>query len=291
MCKQMHHSFECIFCHGILGRIIAQMAVFIRPPNQLAMPILPTSNQNRLLAALPAIDRERLAPRLEAVVLRAGEVLCEAGAVPIHIYFPTSAVLSLLHLMEDGGSSELVAVGNEGMVGISLFMGGAATPERTVVQVGGHSHRLRAELMREEFERGGPAMELLLRYTQAFMAQTAQVAICNRYHTIEQHLCRWLLQNLDRIAGNELAVTHSMLAGILGVRREGISEAAARLQQAGCISCRRGHIAVKNRDRLEAQACECYRTVQAEFARLLPQPLRADALPRRTHQPQPRPLA
>jgi CRP-like cAMP-binding protein len=185
-----------------LGRIIAQMAVFIRPPDQPAMPILPTSNQNRLLAALPAADRERLALQLESVVLRAGDVICEAGAIPAHIYFPSSAVLSLLHLMEDGGSSELVSVGNEGMVGISLFMGGAATPERTLVQVGGHSHRLRADLMREEFERGGPAMALLLRYTQAFMAQTAQAAICNPYHNIEQHFCRWLLQNLDRMAGN-----------------------------------------------------------------------------------------
>jgi CRP-like cAMP-binding protein len=270
-----------------LGRIIAQMAVFIRPPEQLAMPILPTLNQNRLLASLPAIDRERLAPQLESVVLRTGHVISEAGAIPTHIYFPGSAVLSLLHLMEDGGSSELVSVGNEGMVGISLFMGGAATPERTVVQVGGHSHRLRADLMREEFERGGPAMALLLRYTQTFMAQMAQIAICNRYHNIEQHLCRWLLQNLDRIAGNELAITHSMLASILGVRREGVSEAAARLQQAGCISCRRGHITVKNRDCLEAHACECYRTVQAEFARFLPHPARADGPPRRSNRPQP----
>lgn len=243
------------------------------------MPMLFTLDQNRLLAALPATDRERLAHHLEPVALHSGDVLCEAGAVSSHIYFPTTAVLSILHLMEDGASSELVAVGNEGMVGISLFMGGAATAARTVVQTGGHSHRLRAELMCEEFERGGPAMALLLRYTQAFMAQMAQNAICNRYHKIEQHLCRWLLQHLDRADGNELAVTHSMLAAILGVRREGVSEAAARLQMAGGISYRRGHVTVLDRGILEAQACECYRTMQAEFSRLLPQPAR------RAHQP------
>ena len=238
------------------------------------MPILQTLDQNRLLAALPSADRDRLAVHLEPVVLQAGSVLCEAGEVPAHIYFPTSAVLSIVHLMEDGASSELVAVGNEGMVGISLFMGGAATSTRTVVQTGGHSHRLRAELMREEFERGGAVMDLLLRYTQAFMAQMAQNTICNRYHKIEQHLCRWLLQNLDRSGGTELAVTHSMLAAILGVRREGISEAAARLQLVGGISYRRGHVTVLDRDILEALACDCYWTMQAEFSRLLPQTMR-----------------
>jgi CRP-like cAMP-binding protein len=231
-----------------------------------------TLQQNHLLAALPASDRERLAQHLEPVVLHAGDVLCDAGAMPTHIYFPTSAVLSILHLMEDGGSSELVAVGNEGMVGISLFMGGAATAARTLVQTGGHGLRLRADLMREEFERGGPAMQLLLRYTQAFMAQMAQNAICNRYHKIEQHLCRWLLQNLDRAGGDELDITHSMLAAIFGVRREGVSEAAARLQLAGGIRYRRGHVKVLDRAVLEAQACDCYRTMRAEFSRLLPPP-------------------
>ena len=247
------------------------MAVFIRPLTRL-MSIHFTLAQNRLLAALPAADQERLAQQLEPVVLHAGDVLCDAGAIPSHLYFPTSAVLSILHLMEDGASSELVAVGNEGMVGISLFMGGAATAARTLVQTGGHSLRLRADLMREEFERGGPAMALLLRYTQAFMAQMAQNAICNRYHKIEQHLCRWLLQNLDRAGGDELEITHNMLAAILGVRREGVSEAAARLQLAGGISYRRGHVKVLDRGILEAQACDCYRTMQAEFSRLLPPP-------------------
>jgi CRP-like cAMP-binding protein len=229
-----------------------------------------TLDQNHLLAALPLSECERLAPHLESIVLHAGDVLCDAGAIPSHLYFPTSAVLSLLHLMEDGASSELVAVGNEGMVGISLFMDGAATAARTVVQTGGHSLRLRAGIMRTEFERGGPAMDLLLRYTQTFMAQMAQNAICNRYHKIEQHLCRWLLQNLDRAGGDEVDITHSMLAAILGVRREGVSEAAARLQLAGGISYRRGHVKVLDRGVLEAQACECYRTMQAEFSRLLP---------------------
>ena len=236
------------------------------------MPIPFTLAQNHLLAALPGNERERLAHHLESVVLHAGDVLCEAGAISSHMYFPTSAVLSILHMMEDGASSELVAVGNEGMVGISLFMGGAATAARTVVQTGGHSLWLRADLMRAEFERGGPAMALLLRYTQAFMAQMAQNAICNRYHRIEQHLCRWLLQNLDRAGGDEVDITHSMLAAILGVRREGVSEAAARLQLAGGISYRRGHVKVLDRSVLEAQACDCYRTMQAEFSRLLPPP-------------------
>lgn len=236
------------------------------------MPIAFTLAQNRLLAALPANERERLAPHLESIVLDAGDLLCDAGAIPSHLYFPTSAVLSILHLMEDGASSELVAVGNEGMVGISLFMGGAATAACTVVQTGGHSLRLRADLMRAEFERGGSAMALLLRYTQAFMGQMAQNAICNRYHRIEQHLCRWLLQNLDRAGGDEVDITHSMLAAILGVRREGVSEAAARLQLAGGISYRRGHVKVLDRGVLEAQACDCYRTMQAEFSRLLPPP-------------------
>jgi CRP-like cAMP-binding protein len=231
-----------------------------------------TLDQNHLLAALPLSECERLAPHLESIVLHAGDVLCDAGAIPSHLYFPTSAVLSLLHLMEDGASSELVAVGNEGMVGISLFMDGAATAARTVVQTGGHSLRLRAGIMRTEFERGGPAMDLLLRYTQTFMAQMAQNAICNRYHKIEQHLCRWLLQNLDRAGGDEVDITHSMLAAILGVRREGVSEAAARLQLAGGISYRRGHVKVLDRAVLEAQACDCYRTMQAEFSRLLPPP-------------------
>ncbi|SMP68127.1 Crp/Fnr family transcriptional regulator [Noviherbaspirillum suwonense] len=234
--------------------------------------VLFTLDQNKLLAALPASDRERLAEHLEPVLLHAGDVLCDAGVIPSHIYFPANAVLSILHLMEDGASSELVAVGNEGMVGISLFMGGAATAARTVVQTGGHCLRLRADLMRAEFERGGPAMDLLLRYTQAFMAQMAQNAICNRYHKIEQHLCRWLLQNLDRAGGDEVDITHSMLAGILGVRREGVSEAAARLQLAGGISYRRGHVKVLDRAILESQACDCYRTMQVEFSRLLPPP-------------------
>jgi CRP-like cAMP-binding protein len=167
------------------------------------------------------------------------------------------------------------------MVGISLFMGGAASAARTVVQAGGRSHRLRAELMREEFDRGGPAMALLLRYTQAFMVQMAQSAICNRYHRIDQHLCRWLLQNLDRAGGGEVAITHSMLAAILGVRREGVSEAAGRLQHAGAIRYRRGHITVLDRGILEAQACDCYRTVRAEYSRLLPPAATEGSVPRR----------
>ena len=234
------------------------------------MPFLATADQNRLLSALPAAERDNLAPYLEPVVLRSGAILCEAGTVPTHLYFPTSAVVSILHLMESGASSELAAVGNEGMVGISLLMGGAATGARTVVQTAGHSHRLRADLMHQVFAQGGAAMPLLLRYTQAFMVQMAQNAICNRYHRIDQQLCRWLLQNFDRVGEDELVITHGMLAGILGVRREGVSEAAARLQQAGAIRCRRGHLKMLDRGLLESLACDCYRTMRAEFSRLLP---------------------
>jgi len=234
------------------------------------MLLLATADQNRLLSALPVHERDHLAHYLEPVVLRSGNILCEAGTVPTHLYFPTSAVLSILHLMENGASSELVAVGNEGMVGISLLMDGEASGARTVVQVGGHSHRLRADLMREALLRGGSAMPLLLRYTQAFMAQMAQNAICNRYHKIDQQLCRWLLQTFDRAGSAEVGITHSMLAAILGVRREGVSEAAARLQQAGAIGCRRGYLRMLDRGLLESMACDCYRTVQAEFSRLLP---------------------
>lgn len=271
MCKQMHHSLNAIFT-SVYWAESSHRWRFSSGRLTRLMSIPFTLSQNRLLAALPVSDGERLAQHLEQVVLHAGDVLCDPGAIPSHIYFPTGAVLSILHLMEDGASSELLAVGSEGMVGISLFMGGAATMARTVVQTGGYSLRLRAGLMREEFERGGPAMALLLRYTQAFMAQVAQNAICNRYHKIEQHLCRWLLQNHDRTGGDELEITHSMLAAILGVRREGISEAAARLQAAGGISYRRGHVRVLDRAVLEAQACDCYRTMQAEFSRLLPPP-------------------
>jgi CRP-like cAMP-binding protein len=234
------------------------------------MPLLATADQNRLLSALPTAERDHLVHYLEPVVLRSGSVLCEAGTVPTHLYFPTSAVLSILHLMENGASSELASVGNEGMAGIPLLMGGEATGARTVVQATGHSHRLRADLMCEALLRGGSAMPLLLRYTQAFMVQMAQNVICNRYHKIDQQLCRWLLQNFDRAGSAEVAMTHGMLAAILGVRREGVSEAAARLQQAGAIGCRRGHLRMLDRSLLESMACDCYRTVRAEFSRLLP---------------------
>ena len=234
------------------------------------MLLFATADQNRLLSALPAQERDHLAHYLEPVVLRSGDILCEAGTVPSHLYFPTSAVLSILHLMESGASSELAAVGNEGMVGISLLMGGEATGARTVVQAAGHSHRLRADLMRQALLHGESAMSLLLRYTQAFMVQMAQNAICNRYHKIDQQLCRWLLQNFDRAGSAEVAITHGMLAAILGVRREGVSEAAARLQQAGAIGCRRGQMRMLDRGLLESMACDCYRAMRVEFSRLLP---------------------
>ncbi|CAN5834227.1 Crp/Fnr family transcriptional regulator [soil metagenome] len=226
-------------------------------------------NQNHLLAALPDTEFERLAPHLELIPLLLGDVLYESGGKLQHVYFPTSAIISLHYLLENGGSSEIAGVGNEGIVGISLFMGGDTTPSRAVVQTSGHGYRLKANILMEEFNRAGPVLRLLLRYTQALLTQTSQTAVCNRHHSVEQQLCRWLLLTLDRMSGNELTITQELIANMLGVRREGVTEAAGKLQQRGLISYRRGHITVLDRDGLEDQVCECYDVVKKEFARLL----------------------
>jgi CRP-like cAMP-binding protein len=235
-----------------------------------AVPRAPSPHQNHLLDALPAADYDRLASHLDLVPLRLGDVLYESGGALRYVYFPTTSIISLLYVMEDGASAEIAIVGNEGVLGISLFMGGETTPSRAVVQSAGHAFRFKAELLKSEFERFGPTMHLLLRYVQALITQMAQTAVCNRHHTVDQQLCRWLLLSLDRLASNELSMTQELIANMLGVRREGVTEAAGKLQNAGLIQYRRGRITVLDRKGLEARACECYHVVRAEFDRLLP---------------------
>ena len=233
------------------------------------MPSTHSPNQNRLLASLPEAEFRRLSPHLGLVPLALGTMLYEPGGQMQHAYFPTTAIVSLHYVMESGASAETAGVGNEGVVGIALFMGGNTTPSSAVVQIAGHAYRLDGRLLKEEFDRAGMAQRLLLRYTQALMTQMSQTAACNRHHTVEQQLCRWLLLTLDRMATNELVMTQELVANMLGVRREGITEAARRLQQAGLISYRRGHLAVLERSGLETRACECYAVVKKELARLL----------------------
>ena len=226
--------------------------------------------QNRLLAALPEAEFVRLAPHLELVPMLLGDSLYEPGSQLQHVYFPTTAIVSLLYVMESGSSAEIAGVGNEGMLGIALFMGGDTTPSSAVVQTAGHGYRLPGRLLKDEFNRGGLMQQMLLRYTQALLTQMCQTAACNRHHSIAQQLCRWLLLTLDRLPSNELIMTQELVANALGVRREGVTEAAGHLQAAGCIRYRRGHIAVLDRSGLEARSCECYQVVKTEFDRLLP---------------------
>ena len=228
-----------------------------------------TPDQNHLLAALPAEIFERIFPHLELVSMPLGEVLYESGGQLQHVYFPTTAIVSLHYIMENGASSEIAGVGNEGVLGISLFMGGNTTPSLATVQTAGHGYRMKVRLMMEEFDRAGPMMRLMLRYTQALITQMSQTAVCNRHHSVEQQLCRWLLLTLDRLTSNELIMTQELIASMLGVRREGITEAAGNLQRAGLISYRRGHITVLERSGLESRVCECYVVVKNEFDRLL----------------------
>jgi CRP-like cAMP-binding protein len=228
---------------------------------------------NFLLAALPDPEWQRWLPLLEKVEMPLGQVLYESGATLTHVYFPTTSIISLLYVMENGASAEIAVVGNEGLVGVSLFMGGESTPSRAVVQSAGHGFRLKAQLMKDEFNRAGPVLHLLLRYTQALITQMAQTAVCNRHHSLDQQLCRWLLLSLDRLQSNELVMTQELIANMLGVRREGVTEAALKLQQAGLISYARGHITVLDRAGLEKRTCECYAVVKLEYDRLLPERL------------------
>jgi CRP-like cAMP-binding protein len=199
-----------------------------------------------------------------------GETVCEPGIQMRHVYFPTTCIVSLLYVMEDGASAEIAVVGNEGIVGVSLFMGGETTTSRAVVQSAGHAYQLKGQLLKDAFFRAGPMQRLLLRYTQALLTQMAQTAVCNRHHTVDQQLCRWLLLSLDRLPSNELTMTQELIANMLGVRREGVTEAAGKLQRAGLIHYSRGHITVVDRPGLESRVCECYQVVKKEFDRLLP---------------------
>jgi CRP-like cAMP-binding protein len=226
--------------------------------------------QNHLLAALPPVEWHRWRPQLERVELPLSQVLYESGGTLSHVYFPTTALVSLLYVMENGASAEIAVVGNEGIVGFSLFMGGDSTPSRAVVQSAGQGFRLKAQIMKDEFNRAGPVLHLLLRYTQALITQMAQTAVCNRHHSLDQQLCRWLLLSMDRLQGNELVMTQELIANMLGVRREGVTEAALKLQRTGLIHYARGHITVLDRGALEKRSCECYSVVKKEYARLLP---------------------
>jgi CRP-like cAMP-binding protein len=229
----------------------------------------PSPLQNHLLAALPAVEFERLVPHLEGVSMPLGDLLYEPGSQLRHAYFPTTSIVSLHYVTESGATAETAGVGNEGVVGVSLFMGGDTTPSSAVVQTAGYGYRLDQRLLKLEFDRAGVMQRLLLRYTQALMTQMAQTCACNRHHALEQQLCRWLLLTLDRLPTQELTMTQELVAGMLGVRREGVTEAAGNLQRAGLISYRRGHISVLDRRGLEAQSCECYAVVRKEMDRLL----------------------
>jgi CRP-like cAMP-binding protein len=231
---------------------------------------LEDARANQLLASLPDPEWQRWKPQIEAVDLPLGQVVYESGHPLKHVYFPTTAIVSLLYVLEDGASAEIAVVGYEGVVGIALFMGGGTTPSRAVVQSAGKGWRLNANAIKGEFNRSGPVMHLLLRYTQALITQMAQTAVCNRHHTLDQQLCRWLLLSLDRLQGNDLVMTQELIANMLGVRREGVTEAALKLQRQGLIRYSRGHISVLDRAGLEERTCECYAVVKKEYDRLLP---------------------
>ena len=228
--------------------------------------------QNHILAALPAADLARLSAGIEPARMPLGRVLYESGDKMPHVYFPTTSIVSLLYVMENGASAEIAIVGNEGVVGISLFMGGETTPSRALVQSAGQAYRVPSKVLKDEFRRGGALQHVLLRYTQALITQMSQTAVCNRHHSVEQQLCRWLLMSLDRLATNELTMTQKLIANMLGVRREGVTESAGKLQKLGLIEYHRGRIIVLDRAGVEKQACECYQVVKREFKRLLPSP-------------------
>ncbi|WP_442907202.1 Crp/Fnr family transcriptional regulator [Hydrogenophaga sp. PBL-H3] len=230
----------------------------------------PDPRQNQLLEQLPDAEWSRWLPQLERIDLPLGKVLYESGAPINHVYFPTSAIVSLLYVLENGSSAEIAVVGFEGVVGVSAFMTGGSMPSRAVVQSAGQGYRLRADVIKSECERSGLVLRLMMRYTQALMAQMSQTAVCNRHHSLDQQLCRWLLRSLDRLRGNDLVMTQELIANMLGVRREGVTEAALKLQAAGLIRYARGHISVLDRPGLEHRTCECYRAVKKEYDRLLP---------------------
>jgi CRP-like cAMP-binding protein len=234
------------------------------------MPETAHLQQNQILDALSPAARERLLPHLQVVELPLGMVLYESGDTLRHIYFPTDSIVSLLYVLEDGASAEIAVVGNDGAIGVALFMGGETTTNRAIVQSGGTAYRLTGSRLKQEFERHGEMLHILLRYTQALITQMAQTAVCNRHHSVDQQLCRWLLLSLDRLSSNQLAMTQELIANMLGVRREGVTEAAGKLQKLGVIDYRRGHITVLDRPKLEQLSCECYAVVKKETDRLVP---------------------
>ena len=225
---------------------------------------------NSLLAAVPSDVQQRLFPNLSGLQLSLGDILYESGDIPHYVYFPTDCIVSLLYVMEDGSSAEISVVGNEGVVGISVFMGGESTPSRAIVQSAGHAYRLPAQRLKDEFNRDADMRLLMLRYTQALITQMAQTAVCNRHHSIDQQLCRWILLSLDRLPSNQLSMTQELIANMLGVRREGVTHAAGKLQQQGVVEYHRGHITVLDREKLEQLSCECYAVVKKETDRLTP---------------------
>jgi len=231
---------------------------------------LHSPHHNLLLAALPPAEHRGLAPALELVSMPLGHAVYESGARQGYVYFPTTSIVSLLYVLADGATAEIAVTGRDGLVGIALFMGGETTPSRAVVQSAGHGYRLAASRLKTEFERGGALQHLLLRYTQALITQMTQTAVCNRHHSVDQQLCRWLLLTLDRLSGSKLLMTQELIANMLGVRREGVTEAAGKLQAAGLIEYSRGRITVVDRAGLEARVCECYAVVKREYDRLLP---------------------
>jgi CRP-like cAMP-binding protein len=254
-----------IFAESTSDQLLTPVSIFIRSVYDLGvnqMCSIKTASHtplvNHLLAALPAETFDRISPHLELIPMPLGEVLYESGGLLQHVYFPATSILSLHYVLENGATAEIAGVGNEGVLGISIFMGGNTTPSRAIVQTGGQGYRLKTRVMLEEFNRAGPVMRLMLRYTQALITQISQTAVCNRHHSVEQQLCRWLLLTLDRLPSNELTMTQELVASMLGVRREGITEAAGNLQRTGLISYRRGHITVINRTGLEKYTCECY---------------------------------
>src|SRR5271168_725051 len=236
------------------------------------MPASQDPQRNYLLAALSAVERERLYPHLQLVPMPLGKVLYESGDVLRHVYFPIDSIVSLLYVLADGASAEISVVGNEGLIGIALFMGGETTPSRAIVQSAGHAYRLISQTLKDEFHRNGDMQLLLLRYTQALITQMCQTAVCNRHHSVDQQLCRWLLLSLDRLSSNQLTMTQELIANMLGVRREGVTEAAGKLHKLGVIRYSRGRVTVLDRPKLEKLCCECYAVVKKESDRLLPRP-------------------
>ena len=234
------------------------------------MPETPTPQQNHLLAALPAEVQDRLFPHLELVSMPLGKVLYESGDALRHVYFPTDSIVSLLYVMENGASAEISLVGNDGLIGVALFMGGESTPSRAIVQSSGSAYRMLGQRLKDEFNRHGDMLLLMLRYTQSLITQMAQTAVCNRHHSVDQQLCRWLLLSMDRLPSNKLTMTQELIANMLGVRREGVTDAAGKLQKLGAIEYSRGQITVLDRPKLEKLSCECYAVVKKETDRLLP---------------------